>query len=143
MAWDEETFGFEYDLPSLNLVSVRDNNMEAMENKSLLIFEKKLLLASASTATDEDHALVDRLVAHEYFHNWTGNRVTIRDWFQLTAKEGLTVFRDQMYCASTKNMTTRIKNVRELRARQFCEDAGPLRHSIRPTAYTSMDTFYT
>jgi aminopeptidase N len=144
MRWDEETFGLEYDLATFHVVATRDFNMGAMENKGLNIFNATYLLASPETATDEDHELVEGVVAHEYFHNWTGNRVTCRDWFQLTLKEGLTVYRDQRFSSEVRSAAIkRIEDVRMLRARQFPEDSGPLAHPIRPEAYEAMDNFYT
>jgi len=143
MRWDEEVFGLEYDLDLFNIVAVRDFNMGAMENKSLNIFNSKLLLATPETATDEDHALVESVVAHEYFHNWTGNRVTCRDWFQLSLKEGLTVFRDQQFSADMGSAAVeRINAVRFLRSHQFVEDDGPLAHPVRPDTYVEINNFY-
>ena len=143
MRWDEEVFGLEYDLDLFNIVAVRDFNMGAMENKSLNVFNSKLLLATPETATDEDHGLVESVVAHEYFHNWTGNRVTCRDWFQLSLKEGLTVFRDQQFSADMGSAAVeRINAVRFLRAHQFTEDAGPLAHPVRPDSYVEINNFY-
>lgn len=144
MAWDEQTFGLEYDLDIYMIVAVNDFNMGAMENKGLNIFNSKYVLASPETATDDDYLNVERVIAHEYFHNWTGNRVTCRDWFQLTLKEGLTVFRDQQFTADqTSAAVKRIDDVASLRSRQFPEDAGPMAHPIRPESYVSMDNFYT
>lgn len=144
MRWDEEAYGFEYDLDLFNIVAVADFNMGAMENKSLNIFNSKLILADPQTATDQDHAFIERVVAHEYFHNWTGNRITCRDWFQLSLKEGLTVFRDQQFMADMRSPPVqRIAEVRTLRARQFPEDAGPLAHPIRPDQYIEINNFYT
>ena len=143
MRWDEEVYGLEYDLDLFNIVAVRDFNMGAMENKSLNVFNSKLLLATPETATDEDHALVESVVAHEYFHNWTGNRVTCRDWFQLSLKEGLTVFRDQQFSADMGSAAVeRINAVRFLRAHQFVEDDGPLAHPVRPDSYVEINNFY-
>src|SRR3546814_583900 len=143
MHWDETRFGLEYDLDLFNIVAVRDFNMGAMENKSLNVFNSKLLLATPETATDEDHALVESVVAHEYFHNWTGNRVTCRDWFQLSLKEGLTVFRDQQFSADMGSAAVeRINAVRFLRAHQFVEDDGPLAHPVRPDSYVEINNFY-
>ncbi|CAI5512240.1 unnamed protein product [Closterium sp. Naga37s-1] len=142
--WDEEVFGREYDLHLFNVVAVPDFNMGAMENKSLNIFNSRLVLASPETATDGDYAAIEGVIAHEYFHNWTGNRVTCRDWFQLTLKEGLTVFRDQEFSSDMNcRAVERIANVAVLRARQFSEDAGPMAHPVRPSSYIKMDNFYT
>ncbi len=144
MRWDEERFGREYDLDRYNIVAVDDFNMGAMENKSLNVFNSARVLASPATATDADFEGIDGVVAHEYFHNWTGNRVTLRDWFQLTLKEGLTVLRDQLYSADqVGEAVKRIDDVRILRAMQFPEDAGPLAHPVRPDSYIAMDNFYT
>jgi aminopeptidase N len=144
MAWDEATFGRAYDLDVFNVVAVSDFNMGAMENKGLNLFNDKYVLASPETATDGDYAAIERIIAHEYFHNWSGNRVTCRDWFQLCLKEGLTVFRDQEFCADMRSRAVhRIGEVRNLRARQFPEDAGPLRHPVRPGAYAEINNFYT
>ena len=129
MRWDEERFGREYDLKVFNIVAVADFNMGAMENKGLNIFNDKYILASPETATDVDYANIETIVAHEYFHNWTGNRITCRDWFQLCLKEGLTVYRDQEFSADMREAAVeRIESVKILRARQFTEDAGPLAH---------------
>ena len=144
MKWDEDRFGREYDLDLFNIVAVSDFNMGAMENKSLNVFNSKYVLADPELATDSDYAGIETVVAHEYFHNWTGNRVTCRDWFQLSLKEGLTVFRDQEFSADMRSApVTRIGNVRGLRAAQFPEDAGPLAHPIRPAAYIQINNFYT
>ena len=144
MKWDEEVFGLEYDLDIYMIVAVNDFNMGAMENKGLNVFNSKYVLALPETATDEDYMLIEAVIAHEYFHNWTGNRVTCRDWFQLTLKEGLTVFRDQQFTADqTSAAVKRIDDVAGLRARQFLEDSGPMAHPIRPESYISMDNFYT
>ncbi len=144
MRWDEETFGLEYDLDVFNIVAVNDFNMGAMENKSLNVFNAKYVLASPETATDADYAAIESIVAHEYFHNWTGNRVTCRDWFQLSLKEGLTVFRDQLFSADMRSAPVRrIADVRALRARQVPEDAGPLAHPVRPESYIEINNFYT
>jgi len=144
MRWDEERFGLEYDLDIFNIVAVSDFNMGAMENKSLNVFNAKYILADASTATDADFANIESIVAHEYFHNWTGNRVTCRDWFQLSLKEGLTVFRDQEFSSDQRSRPVkRIQDVRALRARQFPEDSGPLSHPVRPDAYIEINNFYT
>ena len=144
MRWDEERFGLECDLDHYMIVAVGDFNMGAMENKGLNIFNTKYVLARADVATDVDFENIDRVVAHEYFHNWTGNRVTCRDWFQLSLKEGLTVFRDQEFGADTHSReTARIREVRGLRAMQFPEDAGPMAHPVRPSTYLEINNFYT
>jgi aminopeptidase N len=144
MAWDERAFGREYDLDLFMIVAVRDFNFGAMENKGLNIFNSSLLLADPETATDADYEAIESVVAHEYFHNWTGNRITCRDWFQLCLKEGLTVFRDQEFSADQRGAAlARIKQVRQLRMRQFPEDAGPLAHPVRPASYLKIDNFYT
>ena len=144
MRWDEERFGREYDLNVFNIVAVSDFNMGAMENKGLNIFNDGLILASPETATDASFAAIERVIAHEYFHNWTGNRITCRDWFQLCLKEGLTVFRDQEFCADQRSATVeRIRDVRNLKAAQFPEDAGPLAHPVRPGRYIEINNFYT
>ncbi|MBO9708378.1 MAG: aminopeptidase N [Caulobacter sp.] len=144
MKWDEEAFGREYDLDLFMIVAVRDFNFGAMENKGLNIFNSSLLLAAPETATDLDYERIEGVVAHEYFHNWTGNRITCRDWFQLCLKEGLTVFRDQSFSADMRGEAVqRIKDVKALRARQFAEDAGPLAHPVRPSSYLKIDNFYT
>ena len=144
MKWDEEAFGREYDLDLFMIVAVRDFNFGAMENKGLNIFNSSLLLADPQTATDFDFERIESVVAHEYFHNWTGDRITCRDWFQLCLKEGLTVFRDQSFSADQRGAAVqRIKDVRALRARQFPEDAGPMAHPVRPSQYLKIDNFYT
>jgi aminopeptidase N len=144
MKWDEEVYGREYDLDIYMVVAVNDFNMGAMENKGLNIFNSKYVLASPATATDDDYEAIEGVIGHEYFHNWTGNRVTCRDWFQLTLKEGLTVFRDQQFSADMSSPAVkRIADVRVLRVGQFPEDAGPMAHPIRPESYISMDNFYT
>jgi aminopeptidase N len=144
MRWDEETFGLECDLDHYMIVAVGDFNMGAMENKGLNIFNTKYVLARFDVATDVDFENIDRVVAHEYFHNWTGNRVTCRDWFQLSLKEGLTVFRDQEFGADMHNrQVARIGEVRGLRAAQFPEDAGPMAHPVRPASYIEINNFYT
>ncbi|RMF09917.1 MAG: aminopeptidase N, partial [Alphaproteobacteria bacterium] len=144
MRWDEDVFGLEYDLDIYNIVAVSDFNMGAMENKSLNIFNTKCVLAKPDTATDADFAAVEGVIAHEYFHNWTGNRVTCRDWFQLSLKEGLTVFRDQQFSADMGSAAVkRIEDVQMLRAHQFPEDAGPLAHPVRPDSYIEINNFYT
>ena len=144
IGWDEERFGLKLDLKEYKIVAVGDFNSGAMENKGLNIFNTRYILARADTATDVDYLNIDRVVAHEYFHNWTGNRVTCRDWFQLSLKEGLTVFRDQEYGADTySRAVTRIQEVRSLRANQFPEDAGPMKHPVRPQSYMEIRNFYT
>ena len=144
MAWDEQAYGREYDLGEFNIVAVADFNFGAMENKGLNIFNSRYILADPDTATDADYDAVAGVVAHEYFHNWSGNRVTCRDWFQLSLKEGFTVFRDQQFSADQGSAAvSRIENVRALRATQFPEDAGPLAHPIRPEAYMEISNFYT
>ena len=144
MRWDEERFDLEYDLDLFNIVAVSDFNMGAMENKSLNVFNDSRILADPETATDADYAGIESVVAHEYFHNWTGDRVTCRDWFQLSLKEGLTVFRDQEFSADMRgHPVERIQSVRSLRARQFPEDAGPLAHPVRPDSYIEINNFYT
>ncbi len=144
MRWDEEVYGREYDLDIFNIVAVDDFNMGAMENKGLNIFNSKYVLASPQTATDRDYDFIESIVAHEYFHNWTGNRITCRDWFQLCLKEGLTVYRDQQFSADTRGAAVkRIEDVLQLRARQFREDAGPLAHNVRPDSYVEINNFYT
>ncbi|WP_134497692.1 aminopeptidase N [Microvirga pakistanensis] len=144
MIWDEKVFGREYDLDVFNIVAVSDFNMGAMENKGLNIFNDKYVLASPETATDTDYANIEAIIAHEYFHNWSGNRVTCRDWFQLCLKEGLTVFRDQEFSSDERSRAVhRIAEVKTLRARQFLEDAGPLAHPVRPSQYREINNFYT
>ena len=144
MRWDEQTFGCEYDLDIFMIVAVSDFNMGAMENKGLNIFNDKFVLASGETATDSDFAHVEAVIAHEYFHNWTGNRITCRDWFQLCLKEGLTVFRDQEFTSEMRSRPVkRISDVRGLRLAQFVEDAGPLAHPVRPELYKEINNFYT
>jgi aminopeptidase N len=144
MAWDEQVYGREYDLDLFNIVAVSDFNMGAMENKGLNVFNTRYILADPDTATDMDYDGVEGVVAHEYFHNWSGNRVTCRDWFQLSLKEGFTVFRDQSFSAAMGSPSVkRIEDVRVLRAAQFPEDAGPLAHSIRPDSYQEISNFYT
>ncbi|MFN3482794.1 MAG: aminopeptidase N, partial [Rhabdaerophilum calidifontis] len=144
MAWDETVFGREYDLDLFNIVAVSDFNMGAMENKGLNIFNDRYILASPETATDQDYHNIEAIVAHEYFHNWTGNRITCRDWFQLCLKEGLTVFRDQEFSSDQRSRAVeRIANVQTLRASQFVEDAGPLAHPVRPQTYKEINNFYT
>jgi aminopeptidase N len=144
MSWDEEVYGREYDLDIFNIVAVDDFNMGAMENKGLNIFNSRYVLASPETATDRDFDLIEGIIAHEYFHNWTGNRITCRDWFQLCLKEGLTVFRDQQFSGDVRGHSVkRIEDVLQLRARQFREDAGPLAHNVRPESYIEINNFYT
>ncbi|XP_059661811.1 puromycin-sensitive aminopeptidase-like [Cornus florida] len=144
MKWDEDVFGLEYDLDLFNIVAVPDFNMGAMENKSLNIFNSRLVLASPETANDADYAAILGVIGHEYFHNWTGNRVTCRDWFQLSLKEGLTVFRDQEFSSDMGSRTVkRIADVSGLRNFQFPQDAGPMAHPVRPHSYIKMDNFYT
>ena len=144
MRWDEFVYGREYDLDVFNIVAVSDFNMGAMENKGLNIFNDKYILAVHETATDVDYAGIESVVAHEYFHNWTGNRITCRDWFQLCLKEGLTVYRDQEFSADQRSRAVgRIADVRALRAAQFPEDSGPLAHNVRPEIYHEINNFYT
>lgn len=144
MAWDERVYGRAYDLDIFNIVAVDDFNMGAMENKGLNIFNSKAVLASPETATDDDFARVEAIIAHEYFHNWTGNRITCRDWFQLCLKEGLTVFRDQQFSGDLRSHAVkRIEDVLMLRARQFREDGGPLAHAVRPDSFVEINNFYT
>ncbi|PWV63449.1 aminopeptidase N [Plasticicumulans acidivorans] len=144
MRWDEERFGLEYDLDIYMIVAVSDFNMGAMENKGLNVFNTKFVLARPDTATDADFLGIESVIAHEYFHNWTGNRVTCRDWFQLSLKEGLTVFRDQEFSADMNSAAVaRIDDVRNLRALQFPQDAGPLAHPVRPESYIEINNFYT
>jgi aminopeptidase N len=144
MKWDEEVYGLEYDLDIFNIVAVSDFNMGAMENKSLNIFNTALVLAAPETATDDDFMRVESVIAHEYFHNWSGNRVTCRDWFQLSLKEGLTVFRDQEFSSDLHSRAVqRIDDVSHLRRLQFAEDASPLSHPIRPEEYIEINNFYT
>lgn len=144
MRWDEERFGREYDLDIFMIVAVSDFNMGAMENKGLNVFNDKYVLTDPETATDVDYYGVERVISHEYFHNWTGNRITCRDWFQLCLKEGLTVYRDQEFSADMRSAPVqRIGDVRSLMARQFPEDQGPLAHPVRPDVYEEIDNFYT
>jgi aminopeptidase N len=144
MKWDEDTFGLEYDLDVFNIVAVSDFNMGAMENKGLNVFNTKYVLAKPETATDVDYQGIESVIGHEYFHNWTGDRVTCRDWFQLSLKEGLTVYRDQEFSADQGSRAVRrIGDVRRLRAAQFPEDAGPLAHPVQPQTYIRIDNFYT
>lgn len=144
MKWDEDTFGCEYDLDIYMIVAVRSFNMGAMENKGLNVFNSKYVLGLPENATDADYAGIERVIGHEYFHNWTGNRVTCRDWFQLSLKEGLTVFRDQSFSQDMqKSRVCRIQDVKTLRGRQFSEDASPLAHPVRPESYIEINNFYT
>jgi aminopeptidase N len=144
MRWDEQAFGREYDLDIFMIVAVSDFNMGAMENKGLNVFNDKYVLANSDTATDADFANIEAVIAHEYFHNWTGNRITCRDWFQLCLKEGLTVFRDQEFSSDMRSRAVkRISDVRGLRAAQFIEDSGPLAHPVRPEKYKEINNFYT
>ncbi|HXV31871.1 MAG TPA: aminopeptidase N, partial [Sinorhizobium sp.] len=144
MKWDEEVFGREYDLDIFMIVAVSDFNMGAMENKGLNVFNDKYVLADPETATDADYANIEAIIAHEYFHNWTGNRITCRDWFQLCLKEGLTVYRDHEFSADMRSRTVkRIAEVRHLKSEQFPEDAGPLAHPVRPAQYREINNFYT
>ncbi|MCW9014271.1 MAG: aminopeptidase N [Gammaproteobacteria bacterium] len=144
MSWDEQKYGREYDLDIYMIVAVDDFNMGAMENKGLNVFNSKFVLAKPETATDVDFVNIEAVIGHEYFHNWSGNRVTCRDWFQLTLKEGLTVFRDQQFTADMSSATVkRIDDVNVLRTRQFVEDAGPMAHPIQPDSYVEINNFYT
>ena len=144
MRWDEKTFGLEYDLDRFMLVATPFFNMGAMENKGLNIFNDSCVLGLPETATDSTIAFIERVVGHEYFHNWTGDRITCRDWFQLSLKEGLTVFREQEFCgAMNSRAVERIGNVRDLRRAQFAEDSGPMAHPVRPDHYQAIDNFYT
>lgn len=144
MKWDEETYGREYDLDIYMICAVSDFNMGAMENKGLNIFNDRYILAKPDTATDDDYIAIESVIGHEYFHNWSGNRVTVRDWFQITLKEGLTIFRDQNFTADmTSSSVKRIKDVNALRNFQFAQDAGPMAHSIRPESYIEVNNFYT
>ena len=144
MVWDEEIYGCEYDLDVFNIVAVSDFNMGAMENKGLNVFNDKYVLANAEVATDTDYMHIEAIIAHEYFHNWSGNRVTCRDWFQLCLKEGLTVYRDQEFSADARSRgVQRIQQVRVLKAGQFPEDSGPLAHPVRPAEYKEINNFYT
>ena len=144
MCWDEEKYGCEYDLDVYNIVAVNDFNMGAMENKGLNVFNSKFVLARADTATDIDFLGIESVIAHEYFHNWTGNRITCRDWFQLSLKEGFTVYRDQEFSSDMgARGVKRIEDVRRLRSNQFAEDAGPMAHPIRPASYIEINNFYT
>jgi aminopeptidase N len=144
MVWDQERFGLVYDLDCYNIVTTNDFNMGAMENKGLNVFNSKYVLARPDTATDQDFMAIEAVIGHEYFHNWTGNRVTCQDWFQLSLKEGLTVFRDQEFSSDLQSRAVmRIENVRLLRAMQFPEDAGPMSHPVRPDSYIEINNFYT
>ncbi|MFI3118514.1 MAG: aminopeptidase N, partial [Methylococcaceae bacterium] len=144
MRWDEHVYGREYDLDLYMIVAVGHFNMGAMENKGLNVFNTKFVLARPDTATDSDYESIEAVIGHEYFHNWTGNRITCRDWFQLSLKEGFTVFRDQEFTGDrTSKAVKRIEDVNMLRTRQFAEDAGPLAHPVRPEAYIEINNFYT
>jgi len=144
MRWDEETYGRNYDLDVFHVVATHDFNMGAMENKGLNIFNAKYLLADPDSTTDDEYRAVEAVIAHEYFHNWSGNRVTCRDWFQLSLKEGLTVFREQQFSADMNSAPLkRIEDVALLRRAQFPEDAGPLAHPVRPAQYSEINNFYT
>jgi aminopeptidase N len=144
MRWDEEVYGREYDLDVYMIVAVDDFNAGAMENKGLNLFNSKYVLAKPETATDTDYEKIEGVIAHEYFHNWSGNRVTCRDWFQLSLKEGFTVFRDQEFTADMSSRAVkRIQDVNFLRTQQFREDASPMAHPIRPDSYVEIDNFYT
>ncbi|MCU0971538.1 MAG: aminopeptidase N, partial [Gammaproteobacteria bacterium] len=144
MRWDEERFGREYDLDIYMIVAVNDFNMGAMENKGLNVFNSKFVLARPDTATDRDFQGIEGVIGHEYFHNWTGNRITCRDWFQLSLKEGLTVYRDQEFSSDVGSRgVKRIEDVRLLRSHQFAEDAGPMAHPVRPQSYIEINNFYT
>ena len=144
MKWDEDKYNLEYDLNLFNIVAIRHFNMGAMENKSLNIFNSKLVLANSETSTDEELERIESVVAHEYFHNWTGNRITCRDWFQLSLKEGLTVFRDQQFTSDMHNYDIkRIEDIKFLRNTQFREDSGPTSHPVKPEKYLEIDNFYT
>src|SRR5262249_44623612 len=144
MRWDEETFGREYDLDLYMIVAVSDFNFGAMENKGLNIFNTKYVLARPETATDTDYLNIEGVIGHEYFHNWSGNRVTCRDWFQPSLKEGLTVYREQEFSSDMNSRAVkRIADVRRLRAPQFPEDASPTAHPVRPDSYIAIDNFYT
>ena len=144
MKWDEKKYNLEYDLNIFNIAAINNFNMGAMENKSLNIFNSKYLIADKKTSTDNEYDFIETIVAHEYFHNWTGNRITCRDWFQLSLKEGLTVYRDQEFSSDMNSRSVkRIKDVRLLRSSQFAEDAGPLAHSVRPKSYAEINNFYT
>ena len=144
MKWDEDVFGLEYDLDIYMIVAVNDFNMGAMENKGLNVFNSKYVLARKDTATDADFDGIQSVIGHEYFHNWSGNRVTCRDWFQLSLKEGLTVFRDQEFSSDLNSRAVqRIRDVNLLRTHQFAEDASPMSHPIRPDSYIEINNFYT
>ncbi|MEH6741725.1 MAG: M1 family aminopeptidase, partial [Sulfitobacter sp.] len=144
MKWDEDVYGREYDLDLFNIVAVDDFNMGAMENKGLNIFNSSAVLASQATSTDLNFERIEAIIAHEYFHNWTGNRITCRDWFQLCLKEGLTVFRDSQFTSDMRSGSVkRIDDVIDLRGRQFAEDQGPLAHPVRPESFQEINNFYT
>lgn len=144
MKWDEDVYGREYDLDIFQIVAVSDFNMGAMENKGLNIFNTSAVLCSPETSTDANFERIEAIIAHEYFHNWTGNRITCRDWFQLSLKEGLTVFRDQSFSADMRSPSVcRISDVLSLRGRQFREDNGPLAHQVQPDSFVEINNFYT
>mgnify|MGYP006236295511 FL=1 len=144
MQWDEERYGRVYDLKVFNIVAVDDFNMGAMENKGLNIFNSKCVLTHPRKSTDTDFEYVESIIAHEYFHNWTGNRVTCRDWFQLCLKEGLTVFRDAQFTADLRDPSVkRIQDAKVIKGPQFREDAGPLAHPVRPLSFVEINNFYT
>ena len=144
MQWEEQEFGLEYDLDIYMIVAVDAFNMGAMENKGLNIFHSSCVLADPASATDRDYQIIEGIIGHEYFHNWTGNRITCRDWFQLTLKEGLTVYRDQEFSSDMQSRPVkRIEDIKCLKQRQFPEDAGPMAHPIRPQSYMKVDNFYT
>jgi len=143
MHWDEENYGREYDLDNYKIVAVSDFNMGAMENKGLNIFNSKYLLASPESSTDDDYSMVPIVVGHDYLHNWTGNRITCRDWFQLSLKEGLTTFREKSFAEDTLSKCNRIADANYIRNTQFAEDAGPLAHPVQPQSYIEIDNFYT
>ena len=144
MIWDEKVYGREYDLDIFNIVAVDDFNMGAMENKGLNVFNSSCVLASPETSTDANFERIEAIIAHEYFHNWTGNRITCRDWFQLCLKEGLTVYRDSQFTSDIRSASVkRISDVIDLRGRQFAEDGGPLAHPVRPDSFMEINNFYT
>ena len=144
MTWDEKVYGREYDLDIFNIVAVDDFNMGAMENKGLNVFNSSCVLASPETSTDANFERIEAIIAHEYFHNWTGNRITCRDWFQLCLKEGLTVYRDSQFTSDMRSASVkRISDVIDLRGRQFAEDGGPLAHPVRPDRFVEINNFYT
>ena len=143
MKWDEDNYGREYDLDVYKIVAVNDFNMGAMENKGLNIFNAQCVLASPKSATDNNYLEVESVIGHEYFHNWTGNRITVSRWFELSLKEGLTTFREQSFSEDSSSVVERIDQVNYLRNNQFAQDAGPLSHSVRPQSYVEIDNFYT